>query len=226
MNTPSKTKLAIPTELLPATGRLLPSLSHHTINRLTETGWSRVGLVVPLITRAGKLLMFEHKETFKSREGMLGPLGETSKGIHPVIEQPLETLHRGIGEETGTREPHTLGLRMRDEGGWFINRWPVGVLQLDEYACAVCPPVYVPPSTEDRLLAQRHINDEVQSIQAMSPDEIRDTDPAMLRPGVLGWLTQLESTDFLEWPGERSRMIDFSSVFASSMVDLDLRMGG
>lgn len=226
MNKSKSPELAIPDTLHPEAGRVLPSLSFDTITQLSDSGWSRIGLMVPLITRASRLIMLQHNETTKTTAGMIGPLGETSKGVHPVIEQPLETLHRGLREETGTREPQTLGLRMRTSGGWFINRWPVGIAYPDSYALAICPPVYVPPHTEERLLSHGHSNDEVNKMHVMSPNDIKDTPVEQLRPGVLEWLAQLEdTTDFMEWPGkDRSREIDFSSVFASVMVDLDLQM--
>ncbi|MBC7581318.1 hypothetical protein H7097_00430 [Aeromicrobium sp.] len=232
MNKSKSIELAVPHSLQSEPGKILPTLSYETISQLTEAGWSKVGLIVPLITRDSNLLMFKHNEVVqttngkkKVRHGMLGPLGETSKGVHPVIEQPLETLHRGIEEETGTREPSTLGLRARTIGGWFVNHWPVGVEFPDEYACAICPPIYVPPAAEERLLAHQTGNEEISGIYAMSPSDIKDTDPARLRPGVIGWLAQLEATDFLKWPGDRTREVDFSSVFASGMTDLDLQKG-
>ncbi len=226
MNKPKSYDLAVPEVLHPESGKMLPALSFDTVSQLTASGWSRVGLMVPLITRASKLIMLQHNQTTKTEAGMLGPLGETSKGLQPVVEQPLGTLYRGLQEETGTREPQTLGLRMRVNGGWFINRWPVGVRYPDSYALAICPPVYVPPHTEERLLAHGHSNEEVKNMYIMSPGDIKDTAPHQLRPGVLDWLAQLEATDFLDWPGEgRAREIDFSSVFASKMVDLDLQMG-
>lgn len=226
MNKLGSSELAIPQILQPVSGRELPPLSYGTVAELTEAGWSRVGLLVPLITRAGKLLVLKHNESDKANAGMLGPLGETSKAALPDVEQPMETLDRALREELGVREPKTLGLRIRSEAGWFTHAWPRGIQYPGEYACAISPPVYVPPLAENVLLSRNHGNEEICGLDAMSVEEIVATPTDQLRPGFPQWLAKLEGSGFLQWPAEsESRILDFSTVFPSMLADLDLQMG-
>jgi hypothetical protein len=170
--------------------------------------------------------VLEHNQSDKVGAGMLGPLGETSKASLPVIEQPIETLHRGIREELGVKDPRKLGLRMLQKDGWFTQIWPRGVQYPGEFACAICPPVYVPPITEEMLLARGLGNEEVCGLKALTPDEIAAKPNEQLRPGVTDWLETLEVTGFMDWPTEgNSRPLDFSRVFTASFVDLDLTLG-
>lgn len=220
-------ELVIPDVLQPAPGLILPPLSFETVTELREAGWSRVGLLVPLITHAGRLLILKHNKSDKADEGMLGPLGETSKEALPVIEQPLETLERGLREELGVKEPAHLGIKMRAESGWFTHAWPRGVNYPGEYACAISPAVYVPELAESALLSRKHGNEEICGLAVMTPEEVLDTAEHRLRPGMPDWITKLCESGFMHWPHEsESRILDFSSVFSAGLVDLDLQQVG
>lgn len=226
MTNSGSTKLAIPEALQPRADSPLPQLSYETVTELTDSGWSRVGLLVPLITRAGKLLVLKHNESDKVNADMLGPLGETSKASLPVIEQPIETLDRAIREELGVKEPKHLGLRIRREDGWFTHAWPRGVRYPGQFACAISPAVYVPPIAETALLSRAHGNEEICGLEPMTVGEILDRPEEQLRPGFSGWLQKLQETDFLQWPDDTlTQRLDFSSVFRASLVDLDLQLG-
>ncbi|MGH7240805.1 MAG: hypothetical protein ACREGB_00745 [Candidatus Saccharimonadales bacterium] len=219
-------ELATPDILQSAPGAMLPSLTYEITDELSTAGWHRLGILVLLVTRASELMVLVSTESAKAREGMLGPLGETSKGLPPVIEQPIETLERGIREELGVKQVSHLGMQMRTNNGWFTYPWPVGVNHPGEYAFGICPALYVPELTEQALLSRPIANEEVKQVKVASVEEILDLPDDTLRPGFRGLVAKLQDTGLMRWPNEgESGVIDFSPVFSTGLVDLDLQMG-
>lgn len=216
--------LKVPESLEPTSGRVLPQLDFETLQQLREAGWSRVGLMVAFVDSDGKVMMLEHNGRDKNGHGALGPLGETSKSAAPIIEQPLETLYRGIQEELGMERPHDLGLWMYQEAGWTINRWPRGTSYPNEFACAISFPVFVPDDVKQHLVSIPHGTEEVRGIGFYSPSEIAAMDSGQLRPGVQQWLGQLDGAGLLD-PARFGRLepLDFSPVYASLLKDIDLQ---
>lgn len=215
--------LAIPDSLIPHNDTFLPSLDHTTLIDLQEKGWATVGLMAALINTDGNILMLRHNGRDKNDHGALGPLGETSKQSGPVIEQPLETLLRGLGEELGVEEPADLNLWMRSRGGWVVNQWPRGKNYPDQFACALSFPVFMTDDTVAHLLSVPHANEETSGLEFMAPSTILDMDESELRPGVKPWLRQLMVGGLLNENRYASlQKVDFSRIYESSLRDIEL----
>lgn len=219
----SLSPLPVPELLLPNPEAMLPTLEPTTLIELGRMGWKRVGLMVALVDEAGDIMMLEHNKSDKNDAGALGPLGETTKGEGPYVEQPLQTLHRGIGEELSVKEPANLDLSMRAHGGWTINQWPVGREYPDDFACAISFPVFIPQAAKLRLLKRPHGTEETNRVYFMSPDDIFNHDNDRLRPGVKKWLEQLVDAELLDVPTpEESAPVDFSNLFEAGLRDIRL----
>src|SRR5262249_46394466 len=143
-------------------------------------------------------LLLEHNGRDKNAQDALGPLGETSQQSGPIIEQPLETLYRGIHEELGIEQPAELGLWMYERGGWVVNQWPRGDSYPGEFSCAIAFPVFITDDAKQRLLAVQHGTPEISRFSFRSVDEIRGMHQEALRPGVSDWLEQLASAGLLD----------------------------
>lgn len=216
--------LPVPESLLPGKNSTLPELKASTLEELKNAGWVRVGLMVAFVDSKGKIMMLEHNGNSKNGHGVLGPLGETSQHSGPIIEQPLETLYRGIQEEMGIQYPSNLELWMHQKDGWTINQWPRGVEYPNQYACAISFPIFLPDSVRDYLLSIPHGTEEVRNISFVSPEILMLMDETELRPGVKDWLRQLASANLLD-PNEKGDLhpIDFSGIYASALRDIELK---
>ena len=217
-------KFSIPESLRPKSNQPLPQLDFETLHQLGEAGWSRVGLMVAFVDSEGQVMLMEHNGRDKNGHGALGPLGETSKSAGPVIEQPLETLYRGIQEELGLERPSELGLWMYREAGWTINRWPRGINYPGQYACAISFPIFVPDAVKTQLLEMPRGTEEIGGIGFFAASEIDAMDDQCLRPGVRQWLSQLDAEGLLD-PSRFGRLepLDFSPIYASSLKDIELQ---
>jgi len=170
----------------------------------------------------GEIAMISHVGRDKNKPNALGPLGETSQQAGPVIEQPLETLYRGIGEELGIKEPQSLGLRIAKSEGWVINQWPRGINYPEEYACAISFAAFMPRGLLQHLVAGPHGNDEANGLRAMHPEVVMQTAEEHLRPGVKGWLAQLQRGMLLDPDARPLVEVDFSGVYQTALQDIDL----
>lgn len=221
--TPTEAILGIPERLHPRGESMLPTLDFEVLARLGELGWKRVGLMVAFVDEEGALMIIEHNKTDKNNQGDLGPLGETTKGQEPYIEQPNETLFRGIREELGVVQPQTLDLSMPRGGKWTVNQWPCGRDYPGDFACAISFPVFIGDPAKERLLSRRVGTDETCGIQFMLPSTIFDTDDSVLRPGVKPWLQQMIDTNLLACPAEdQLQALDFTNLFPSALHDIEL----
>jgi len=215
--------LGVPSELLPSAASQLPVLTHDTLGKLQKRGWSRVGLMVALTDEdTGEIAMISHVGRDKNQPNALGPLGETSKRAGPVIEQPVETLFRGIKEELGVKDPQSLGLRMQGRDGWVVNKWPRGVNYPGEFACAISFAAFMPHGVLERLVAAPHGNEEANGLLAMHPEAILAASEDRLRPGVKPWLAQLQRAKLLDPAGPLVR-VDFSNNYQTALLDIDLQ---
>lgn len=220
---PHEVQLGVPEELQPRADTQLPTLDYAVLARLGELGWKRIGLMIAFVDEDGDLMMLEHNKTDKNMQGQLGPLGETTKGQEPYIEQPVETLFRGIREELGVVEPKTLALSMIRHGGWTINQWPRGVEYPDDFACAISFPVFINDRAKRRLASRKIGTDETCGIQFMTPDAILHSEDSSLRPGVKQWLNQMLGYGLLDHPGDdHVEPVDFSNLFPSALHDIEL----
>lgn len=215
-------KLEVPDEFLPNEERNLPELSGETLVTLGGLGWKRVGLLVAVIDEVGDVMMLAHNATEKNDAGALGPLSETTKFAGPYVEQPLQTLHRGIGEELGVELPAELNLAMLAKGGWTINQWPVGKKYPNEFAFGISFPVFIPRAAQLELLGRPHGTEEAAGIHFMSADTILGLNDSELRPGVKGWLQQLIDTELLDAQQSQLAPIDFSNLFEAGLHDVRL----
>lgn len=221
-NVETSASLRIPDALQPDPELSLPALTPETLDSLREAGWSRVGLMVAIVDTDGNVLMLNHNGRDKNCQDDLGPLGETSQQAGPVIEQPLETLFRGIQEELSVQQPAGLEMWMHERGGWVVNPWPRGDGFPGEYACAISFPVFVSDKTRDYLLSIPHGTEEINGIRGfLKPSEILDLDDTSLRPGVKAWLSQLSEAGLLDLsPDSGLSKIDFSNIYAAGLDDI------
>lgn len=212
--------LDIPLELRPNPKQILPEITPFTLTRLSEYGWKKLGILVAIVDTAGKVLMLEHKAREKNVEGALGPLGETSKASGPIVEQPLQTLFRGLKEELGTDYPEEMGFSLHQAGGWAINRWPLGT----HVACGVSFPVFVDDPTREHILGIAHVGEEVGAGEFMSPKDIMGMEDALLRPGVKPWLAQLGRAGLMAPGSEFGGVVpvSFTNLFEASLTDIEL----
>ncbi|HSX27619.1 MAG TPA: hypothetical protein VLG25_02455 [Patescibacteria group bacterium] len=219
-----ETQLIVPDALLPNSKQRLPELNSETLALLGEFGWSRVGLMVAFIDSAGNVMMLGHNGRDKNNHGALGPLGETSQQSGPVIEQPIETLFRGIQEELGIQQPSNLEFWMHSRGGWVINHWPRGNDYANQFACAISFPVFINDAVRGHLSSIPHGTEEISSMSFLSADEILAMDETALRPGVKAWLSQLINADLLN-PDQNQKLqkVDFSNIYESSLRDIELQ---
>jgi hypothetical protein len=130
-------ELKVPDSLLPSQGKTLPHIDLETLEELRANSWKRLGIMVPFIDSDMNLMMLKHNGRDKNSHGALGPLGETSQHSGVIIEQPLETLFRGMVEELGVERPQDLDLWMHGEAGWMIHQWPHGINAPGEYSSHV-----------------------------------------------------------------------------------------
>jgi hypothetical protein len=197
----------------------LPLIPSDILDISRDLGWVGVGIMVALVTVNEEVLLLKGRETLKYREGTLGPLGETTKqsdginGIPPIVEQPLQTLFRGIKEELGVSEPATLGLKMQTVGAWAINQWPRGDSYPNQWNCAISFVVHVPPKSASLLRTIDPHNDEVMGLVGRQVDDVLADNPDNYRLGTQNWLAQLKHTNLLSSAACDLRTIDFSSVF-------------
>lgn len=216
--------LMVPEALKPNPDVSLPVLDGEVLSHLREAGWSRVGLMVAVVDSDGAVMMLQHNLRDKNSHGALGPLGETSQESGPIIEQPLQTLYRGVQEELGIQQPADLQMWMFDKGGWVVNQWPRGDGYSGEYACAISFPIFVTDSVRARLLSIPHGTEEIGGLyDFMSPEEIQAMDEDRLRPGVKPWLRQLDEAGLLTPGFSQLQEVDFSSIFEASLHDIDLQ---
>lgn len=217
-------RFSVPESLKPDNTRPLPTLDIDSLGRLAESGWSRVGLMVAFTDSDGNIMLMNHNRRDKNSQGALGPLGETSKYAGPIIEQPLETLYRGVQEELAVEQPADLGLWMYQAGGWVINQWPRGTSYPGQYACAISFPVFVPDAVKAHLLDIPRGTEEIGGVDFFAPGDILGMDDAKLRPGVKQWLTQLETSGLLD-PEHFNGLqpVDFSPIYSSALRDIDLQ---
>ena len=166
--------LAVPESLLPNRDLVLPKLTPEVLEELRDAGWSRVGLMVAFLDKEDNIMMLEHNIRQKNGHGALGPLGETSQHSGPIIEQPIETLYRGIQEELGIQHPERLELFMRPAGGWVVNQWPRGDDYPDQYACAISFPVFLSDSVKEYLLSIPHGTEEVGNLHFIPVDTVME----------------------------------------------------
>ena len=215
--------LRIPDSLLSSEDHALPQLTSEVLNELREAGWSRVGLMIALVDSDGDILMLNHNARDKNSHGALGPLGETSQEAGPVIEQPFETLYRGIQEELGIQHPGELDLWMYPHAGWVINHWPRGNDYPNEFACAISFPIFVSDAAKEYLLAIPHGTEEIHGLQFIDSATISSMGEDKLRPGVKNWLRQLTDAGLLD-PTCRADLerVDFSNLFVASQEDIRL----
>lgn len=218
---PSK-KLAVPESLQPSPERQLPLLDMNVLQELSEAGWKRVGIMVAVVDSVNDILMLNHNGRGKNGHGVLGPLGETSQSSGPIIEQPLETLYRGMREELGEERPDTMALRIHRIGGWVINQWPVGTAHPGEFACAISFPVFINDAVRAALHARNLGTKEVAGAQFMSVEQIESCDPEDLRPGVHEWLGAIVDSGLLESGESALTTVDFTSLYATSLQDIEL----
>jgi hypothetical protein len=216
-------ELKVPDSLLPSQGKTLPHIDLETLEELRANSWKRLGIMVPFIDSDMNLMMLKHNGRDKNSHGALGPLGETSQHSGVIIEQPLETLFRGMVEELGVERPQDLDLWMHGEAGWMIHQWPHGINAPGEYSCAITFPVFVTDVTKYRLLSQERKSEEVHSIEFLPPPAIKAMDKALLRPGIDDWLSHVEATKLL-MPGIDTplKRIDFSELYRASLQDIEL----
>lgn len=214
-------ELIVPESLKPRGGVLLPELTYDVIKELGHAGWSRVGIMVAFVDSDGQVMMLAHHQRDKNQDGALGPLGETTRESKPIIEQPLQTLFRGIKEELGVKYPGSLNIEMNQDSSWVINQWPRGNNFPGEFSCAISFPVFITDSVKTSLLAIPHATEETKGLNFISPEAIMATDDQHLRPGVKSWLHQLEQAGLLTPEQNGSlRKVDFSSIFEASLKDL------
>ena len=216
--------LTIPDSLMPQPGLLLPALSEEILQELSDAGWSRVGIMVAFLDPEGRIFMLEHRGRDKNAMGALGPMGETSQRSGPIIEQPIETLVRGVTEEIGHPRPAELGFYSHTDSSWIVNTWPTGTDYPGQYSCAISFPVFLSDETARLFAEMQPGNTEISGARGfLYPDEILDLDDEYLRPGVKAWVEQLASADLLHTdPNQSLQPIDFSHVYHTSLEDIAL----
>ena len=223
-NTSTEAGPLVPEVLLPSSESRLPILTLETVTELAASGWSRVGLMTAFIDPQDRILLLRHHGRAKNEAGVFGPLGETSQHAGPDIEQPAETLYRGIIEELGIERPEQLSLKIRRAGGWVINAWPRGNKFPGEVSCAISFPVFMDKGTTELITSLPHGNEEIDGVTMMAPEDILAMEERCLRPGVKNWLAQLSTAGLLERPCPSEQVaIDFSPVFRAAMHDIDLQ---
>jgi len=215
--------LSIPESLLPNPDEQFPTLDFEVLQDLEAQGWQRIGLMVAFVTSDGAVMMLGHHARDKNTEGALGPLGETSKQSGPIIEQPIETLYRGLQEELAVQEPAGLELWTYAHGGWVINQWPRGYQHPGQYACAISFPVFISDETKETLLSSLRATEEIGSLQFATPEVILEAEDETLRPGVKGWLTQMRDAGLLD-PASYGPLtpLSFSTIYEASLSDIVL----
>lgn len=220
--TPVET-LNIPENLLPSTGKMFPSLDLETLDELKTYGWQRVGILSVFVDSDMNIMMLKHNGRDKNKNGALGILGETSQHSGPVIEQPIETLFRGIDEELGVSRPQDLDLWTHKEKGWVINQWPLGINAPGKFACGIAFPVFLTDTAKNQLLGFKHGTDEIQGIEFMPHHLIREIDDSEIRPGVKDLLEQMDAAGLL-MPDIDTPLspLDFSTLYRASLQDIDL----
>lgn len=215
--------LRVPDSLKPRDDLVLPALTLEVVDELRAAGWSRIGILVAFVDTDGNIMMLEHNGSAKNSLGELGPLGETTQYSGPIIEQPKQTLFRGIQEELGIQYPTGLDLSAHQNGGWAINQWPGSSRHPGQIACGISFPIFLTDAVKDYLLSIPHGTEEISNIRFMPPDQIMNTPDGQLRNGVKAWLSQMQQARLLEL-GQYGYLgaVDFSGLYEASLQDLDL----
>ncbi len=214
-------ELQIPTGLMPHSGKLLPALDENTLWELQLNSWNTIGSIAAFVDSENNIMLLSHNVSEKNATaGALGPLSETGRisngNIEPkIIEQPLETFHRGIREELGVDDPAQLGLETAENSHWVINQWHQGedMLGHDFYVCGVSFVVFLPDEAKAALLSSWRETEEISSLHFTPIEDILDghlDEP--LRSGVKPWLKQLNDAQLLTRDSTSRRALDFSSV--------------
>lgn len=214
--------LSVPDNLLPSAGKLLPELDIETLDALSKYGWKRIGILAVFIDTDMNVMMLKHNGRDKNQHNALGVLGETSQQSGPVVEQPMETLFRGIEEELGVSRPQDLDLWMHQEAGWLINQWPLGNSP-DEFGCGIAFPIFVTDTAKTRLLSFQHGTDEISGIEFIASQNVLSAEDQMLRPGVKNLLNQMDAAQLLMPRDDISLCpVDFTSLYSASLQDISL----
>lgn len=191
--------LPVPTELQPSHDKHLPAITAATIQELRRTGWTDIGIMVPIIDTDGRILMQQHNGRAKNRCNALGPLGETIKTPGGIPEQPLQALYRGLVEEQNISHPEDIPFHTIATGGWVINRWPKGLAYPGVINCAIVFPLYLDDYGKHQLLSLSRLpSKEIIDASFMSPSEIDGMPDTALRDGVKPWLHQAAQAGLLD----------------------------
>ena len=180
-------------------------LPHYTADNLRDiaaAGFQRVGIVAAVITQetdTPQLLMLHHKPSEKvAAPGAWGPLAETSHvatiGTNLEVESAAATIFRSFEEETGMQARFLKpALPSKSVGTYTTCKWPIGHKDLNSYAFAVVPFLYLTNhKITQKLITSFKPTEEIDSATFMTTAEIRAQ--TFLRPGTLEWLAVVENS--------------------------------
>lgn len=197
-----------------------PRLAPEDLKSLQDLGWSRVGVAAIFVNPKNEILVLKHQPDGDKILGIqYGVLSETSRVLHggnysDSIEQPLETLLRGVKEELGINLRQINALVPTTNPWIFSQEWPVGGKHGTERIFAICSVIFVDETSAKLLVKQyRKGNKEIAAANFMTLDMI----PSLpLRDGTRESLDQIYSSGLLNYSGK------FKSLFESEKIEAEV----
>ncbi|MCL2173999.1 NUDIX domain-containing protein [Candidatus Saccharibacteria bacterium] len=190
-------QLEIPDRLRPeAHPGKFPDLTFDDLQSLKSLGWSRVGAAAIFVDPNKNVLVLEHRpDGDKILECQWGVMTETCQEGDHYIENPLETLVRGIKEELRI-DPYTIKACVDKNSPWFVHQFPVGGKHENEFVFGICSVIFV-DENDAELLTQTDYTNHLEIVSSCFRPLVEIYN-LPLRAGIEGCLNQIENSGLLD----------------------------
>lgn len=185
----------MPTALGPHDGETFPDFNDDVRAQLSAAGWDAFGVMCPIVAENGKLVMLQHRETAKTAEGQLGPLGETIKRGECVGA----VIRRALQEELGLDADMVREINLPKTNGWVMTHWQNYYRGESEprNCLALATPLFISQRLLEHLVENPPKTVEIDGIQLHSASEVMALPDDQLRFSTKSWLSVQRASSLL-----------------------------